>query len=248
MRSRRRLALAAPIAVVIVALIAVSAMAFRNELDTPEPVDPIDPDPLATSEIGVDDSIFEGPGKAQQESAIAAALAEPSVSGELAGKRYRGIYAEWYERESKQGASTCDARRCIEVIFYIYTNNRLLHAFIDSDSWTFIGKAHGTGQPPLSEEEREVAHLLAESDATVLEKTQGLTHDHGQLAAPLYPHSGPCEQDRCASVIFHIGDSLRTGEGRRIIVLVDLTTETVLERDFHWCYNEEDHRDCSYSW
>lgn len=225
-------------AFVLVAVVA--AFAIRNELGTPEPPDPLDPDPLATSDISVDESVWEGPTKTQQSQALGTALASPAVTSDLAGRRYRAVYIQFVEFPLKATSPPC-VDPCIEVVFYIYDNDSTLTAFVDPLTWTFKGKLAGRGQYPLSQEEKEVAHALAEAHPNVVQKLRGLSHVHGELAVPMYPPDGPCAQRRCATVVFDIAD----GEGtRKILALVNLSADSVLSLDFRWCKDEGEVVDC----
>lgn len=223
----RRSTIVALFSLALVSVLAVAGWALKNEIGTPEPPDPLDPDPLETSESVVDDTIFEPPAKAQSDHAVTIALSDPDVQEVLLGERYRAVYVVFPEAPSTKGDTSDCLPDCIEVTFYVYSTDQTVTVLVGTVPWTVIDFQVGTGRPPLSQDELEAAHVLAELDSEVVNRLGGRPHSHPVLAYPMYPDQGPCASSRCATVAFYLGATTSSEATPLLLGLVNLSRERI---------------------
>lgn len=159
------------------------------------------------------------------------ALADPETRRWLAGKRFRIVD---YERHGPgTGISPCKPRPCVIVRIYVYTDDTVWSVSFDSDSRSVIRRGPGPHRTAddqrelgLSEEERLVAHQIADADAGVRrEYGAGFgTHSHPTLAYDLnYVDREPCGKNRCAEVVYEFPGP------RYLIAYVNLVTDRVVK-------------------
>ena len=141
------------------------------------------------------------------------------------------------------GDDPCLSRACVDVTVVFPPTPLALEVYVDARTARVVRVERTPGPPPLSPGERRLAHRIAEADPEVLVLVAGEPHRHPSvLTKPLWP-AGVCDVHRCGTVIFTFGDMPRTGIGRQLNVLVDMTTRTVLERRPITC-----RPDCSVGW
>jgi hypothetical protein len=163
---------------------------------------------------------------AERARAIRAALAAPAVRDRIAGTRFRVVAVERaapYERHA-----ACAG--CIVVTIYSYARDGVLAVTVSPRGLEVRRVARGGARPPLSAAERREVHRLAEGDREVRAMLGASPHAHPALASPLWPDGGPCDRHRCASVVFLLDGIARSGIGRQLHVLVDLSRRTILGR------------------
>ena len=170
---------------------------------------------------------------ASRDRASRAALADPRVRSALVGHRTAVVLVRAlapYERDA-----VC---ACIAVTIYDYTADRALDALVDPGSWRVRSVGPTPGRPPLSAHEVRLAHRIAEEDPRTRTLVGAGRHGHPALASPMWPGGGPCDEGRCASVIFLLDGLGRSELGRQLHVLIDLSSRAVLARSRLRCEPE----------
>jgi hypothetical protein len=227
---------------VLAAVITTAVVAFAVDPDVPNPpapgVMPSEPPqgdfPNTTYVVLLDEESFVGSPESDYHRAEDAALTDTTVAARLAGARFRVVaFAEHgpFSDPAKASSDPCASRRCLDVIFYIYTDSVALDVFVETAGWTVVRTEESTKQPGPSTEEQDLAHKLAEDDPVVHDLIKRDKHYHrGDLAHPYQSTTGPCAVNRCVVVIFWIeSSSLATGTHRELVANVDLSTERVAD-------------------
>lgn len=167
-----------------------------------------------------------------ERTARAVALRDARVGRVTAGQRSAIVLVRPYgpfRPGEVPPADPCATVACYDVTIYLYGEDRVLEVFVDAARERVLRIRRTTGKPPLSAAEGRLAHRLAERDGEVAGLVAGSPHTHPGLAKPMWP-GGVCDRHRCTTVIFYLGDTARTGIGRQLNVLVDLSARAILER------------------
>lgn len=138
--------------------------------------------------------------------------------------------------ESIDLSDPCSARRCIDVTVYLYPSDRVLDVFVAQGR--VVRTTFSRGQPPLDESERARAHMFADADADVVDHLAGERHTHLVLAYPMWRDTSPCDEHRCASVVYPLDSLATTGIGREATIVVDLSAMRIVERLYLRCAPE----------
>lgn len=245
-RSRRRMVVILPVALGLLGISTlVRALVVNPTAMAPilYPNDPPDTDPPGSTVTLPDfygDFTAGAPSSAQTQQANSLALSDSTVQQDLGGgRRYSLVLSRGYGPlvgKSKDDVSNpCYRVACIDLTYYVYTLNRPLDVFVNLQQSRVVRVEWGSGQPVLSDDEKMLAHDIAEADPEVQSRLAGTPHSHSALAYPMWWDVAPCNRDRCSGVLFLLDSSSTTGVGRHLVVEVDLTTQAVVDRIYLRC-------------